>query len=62
MFNRTSKYFKNTPPAGWAAHITRDFLTSYFCSYYSSMHQGNRIYFYFFAWVSLRQISMEPHE
>ena len=40
MFNITSKYFcffNNTPPAKWVVHITRDFLTYYSCSYYSSM-------------------------
>ena len=40
MFNITSKYFSffnNKPPASWVTHITRDFLTSYSCSYYSSM-------------------------
>ena len=40
MFNVTSKYFSffnNKPPKSWVAHITRDFLTCYFCSYYSSM-------------------------
>ena len=40
MFNIASKYFSflnNKPPASWVAHIIRDFLTSYSCSYYSSM-------------------------
>ena len=40
MFNITSNYFsflKNKPPAGWVVHITRDLITCYFCSYYSSM-------------------------
>ena len=40
MFYITSKYFSffnNKPPASWVAHITRDFLTCYSCSYYSSM-------------------------
>ena len=40
MFNITSKYFSffnNKPPASWVAHITRDFLICYSCSYYSSM-------------------------
>ena len=39
-FNITSIYFSmfnNKPPASWVAHITRDFLTCYSCSYYSSM-------------------------
>ena len=39
-FNITSKYFcifNNTPPANWVAHITRDIVTCYFCSYFSSM-------------------------
>ena len=37
----TSKYFSffnNKPPVSWAAHTTRDFLTCYSCSYYSSMY------------------------
>ena len=40
MLNITSKYFSffsNKPPASWVAHITRDFLTCYSCSYSSSM-------------------------
>ena len=40
MFSITSKYFSffnNKPPANWIAHITRDFLTYYSCSYYSFM-------------------------
>ena len=40
IFNITSKYFSffnNKPPASWVAHITRDFLTCYSTSYYSSM-------------------------
>ena len=40
MFNITSKYlsfFNNKPPARWVVHTTRDFLTYYSCSYYSSM-------------------------
>ena len=40
MFNITSKYFSffnNKPPKSWFAHITKDLLTHYFCSYYSSM-------------------------
>ena len=40
MFNTTSKYFSifnNTPPPIWVAHITRELLTCYTCSYYSSM-------------------------
>ena len=39
-FNITSKYFSffnNKTPASWVAQITRDFLTCYSCSYYSSM-------------------------
>ena len=38
IFNVTSKYFSlfnNKLPASWARHITKDFLTCYFCSYYS---------------------------
>ena len=38
MFNITSEYFSFfniAPPANWVAHITRDFLTCYSCSYYS---------------------------
>ena len=40
MFSITSKYFSifnNKPPASSVADITRDFLTCYSCSYYSSM-------------------------
>ena len=40
MFNITSKYFSfysNKLPASLVAHITRDFLACYSCSYYSSM-------------------------
>ena len=40
MFNTTLKYFRffnNKPPASRVAHITRDFLTCYSCSYYNSM-------------------------
>ena len=40
MFNITLKYFSffnNKPPASWVTHIKRDFLTCYFCLYYSSM-------------------------
>ena len=40
MFNITSRYFSffnNKPPASWVALITRDFLTCYSCSYYSSV-------------------------
>ena len=40
MFNIASKYFKifkNKSPANWVAHITRDFLTCYCCSYFNSM-------------------------
>ena len=36
MFNIASKHFfisKNTPPASWVTHVTRDFLTCYSCSY-----------------------------
>ena len=39
MFNMTSKYFSvfnNTQSASWVAHISRDFLTCYSCSYYCS--------------------------
>ena len=39
--NITSKYFiifNNSPPASWAAHITKGFLTCYSCSYYSFMN------------------------
>ena len=44
MFNITSKYFtilNNKPTASWVAHITRDFLACYSCSYYSSMIYPN---------------------
>ena len=40
IFNITLKYFNifnSKPPASWVAHMTRDFLTCYSCSYYSSM-------------------------
>ena len=40
MLHITSKYFSffsNEPPANWVVHVTRDFLTCYSCSYYSSM-------------------------
>ena len=40
MFYITLKYFtffKNKLPAGWVAHIARDFLACYSCSYCSSM-------------------------
>ena len=40
MFNITLKYFiifNNKPPASSVAHIARDFLTCYSCSYFSSM-------------------------
>ena len=39
LFQVTSKYFSifiNKPPASWAAHITRNFVTCYFCLYKSS--------------------------
>ena len=47
MFNITSKYFNifdNAPPASWVAHIARDFLKCYFCSYYISMEIPLLIY------------------
>ena len=48
MFNITSKFFSffnNKPPASWFAHITRDFLTCYSCSYYgSSIFKGSHIF------------------
>ena len=47
MLNKTAKYFSilnNKPPASWVAHITRDFLTCYSCSYYSSMLWYNTIF------------------
>ena len=40
MFNITStcfSFFNNKPPASWVTHRTRDFITCYSCSYYSSM-------------------------
>ena len=46
MFNITAKYFSifnNKPPASWVAHVTRDFLTCYSCSCYSSMFCQMRI-------------------
>ena len=36
-------FFNNKPPASWVAHITRDFLTCYFCSYYISMASRSEI-------------------
>ena len=54
MFNITSKYFSffnNKPPASWVAHITRDFLTYYSCSYYSSMF-GRSLLFLFIHWLN----------
>ena len=30
-------FFNNKPPASWMAHIIKDFLTCYSCSYHSSM-------------------------
>ena len=47
MFNITSKYFSlfnNNPPAGWATHIARNFLTCYSCSYYSYMFWFSNIW------------------
>ena len=45
MFNIALKCFNtfnNKPPSSWVAHIRRNFLTCYSCSYYSSMviHQN----------------------
>ena len=41
IFNLTSNcyicIFNNRPPANWVAHLTREFLACYSCSYYSSM-------------------------
>ena len=40
MFITESKYFSffnNKPPASWVVHRTRDVLTCYSCSHYSSM-------------------------
>ena len=45
IYNITSKYFSffnNKPPGCWVVHITRDFLTCYSCSYYSSMVKRNK--------------------
>ena len=45
MFNITLKFFSffnKGPPANWVAHITRDFLTCYPCSYYSSILKLNQ--------------------
>ena len=44
LTNITSKYFSilnNDPPPSWVAHITRDFLTCYSFSYYSSINYCN---------------------
>ena len=46
MFNVTLKYFSisnNKPPTSWVAHITKDILTCYSCSYYRSMLKGKFI-------------------
>ena len=48
MFNITSKYFSffnNKPPASWAAHIRRDFLTCCSCSWFFFMN-SNRFFYY----------------
>ena len=45
MFNITSKYFSffnHELSTSWVAHITRNFLTYYSCSYYISMFSNNR--------------------
>ena len=48
VFNITSKYFSifnNKPPASWGAHITRDFVTCYSCSYCNFMsHQTFKLF------------------
>ena len=49
MFALNSKYFSffnNKPPASGVVHITRNFLTRYSCSYYSSMIQCTKKYIY----------------
>ena len=37
MIELLRKTYLHKPPSNWVAHITRDFLTCYSCSYYSSM-------------------------
>ena len=43
MFNIACRYFiffNNKSPASWVVHTTRDFLSCYFCLYYSFMLKG----------------------
>ena len=57
MFNAISKYFSFfKPPASWIAHMTRDFLTCYSCSYYSSMLRWS---FLIPIWYSLILIQLQ---
>ena len=45
MFNIRSNYFSffnNKPTASWVAHATKEFLTCYYCSYYSSIGKSNK--------------------
>ena len=56
MFNITWKYFSifnKKPPTNWVAHVTRDFLTCYSCSYHSSMVTLT-------AFVSLSSVISDP--
>ena len=68
MFHMTSKYFNifnNKPPASWVTYITRDFLTCYSCSYYSSMleHSLSRTIFLgpLEVWVTGSSINKATH-
>ena len=49
ILNITSKYFSifnNKPPASWVAHITRDCITCYSCSYDVVVSQlKNKVYY-----------------
>ena len=56
MLNNTSKYFSffsNKPAVSWVAHIARDFLTCYSCSYYSSMFAIIEIKYPFLGYSSI---------
>ena len=47
MFNITPRYssfFNNKTPVSWVTHITKDFLTCYSFSYYSSMLLHKQLY------------------
>ena len=58
MSSITSKhfsFFNNKPPASWVAHITRDFLTCYSCSYYSSMS----LWWSSHQWCSIKKVVLK---